>query len=97
MASAKTVAQKPAGNFRPLSSLGHVWLPAPVLAVACFAVRSFSALKKETLTLTAASATREYDRAFLIVLLFIANLLSYLARASDRVRGSAFDHELLRV
>src|SRR5205809_62581 len=26
MLSAKTVAQKPAGNFNPLSSFGHVWL-----------------------------------------------------------------------
>jgi hypothetical protein len=26
MSSAKTVAQKPAGNVNPLSSLGHAWL-----------------------------------------------------------------------
>jgi hypothetical protein len=25
MSSAKTVAQKPAGNFKPLSSFGHAW------------------------------------------------------------------------
>jgi hypothetical protein len=28
MLSAKTVAQKPAGNFNPLSSFGHAWLLA---------------------------------------------------------------------
>jgi hypothetical protein len=36
MPSAKTVAQKPAGSFNPLSSFGHAWLVAPTAALDWF-------------------------------------------------------------
>src|SRR5579862_5245038 len=72
--SAKTVAQKPAGSFRPLSPLGQVWLTDREPALDC-PTPLFSARKRETLTPTAASAITVYGNVAFIVLFF--NSLSF--------------------
>src|SRR6266404_6140816 len=57
MSSAKTVAQKPAGNFNPLSSLEHAWLLASAAGLDWFCVGA-----NELPMHIAASATRADNR-----------------------------------
>jgi hypothetical protein len=67
--SANTVAQKPAGSFRPLSLLGHAWLSnrAPAL-------NRLPARIKETPAQIVVSATREYERVFFIASFHFADV-----------------------
>ena len=72
MPSAKTVAQKPVGNFRPLSLSGHGRLLDAAPASDCFLACIFWARIKETPTQIVASATRAYEKVFLITIFRIA-------------------------
>jgi hypothetical protein len=80
--SANTVAQKPAGSFRPLSLLGHVWFSnrAP-------AMNRLLARIKETPTQIVANATRAYERVFFIDSFHLADTPLEVARIRPRETG----------
>jgi hypothetical protein len=62
MSSAKTVAQKPAGNFNPPSSFGHAWLLASAAGL-----NSFSAGTDVPPMPIAANTTRADNTVFSVL------------------------------
>src|SRR6266851_5547132 len=78
MSSAKTVAQKPAGNLNPLSSFGHAWLLASPAALDW--VRAGA---KELPMYIAASATRADNR----VLNGLDNCIEHSRRSMTKNNG----------
>ena len=72
------VAQKPAGNFNPLSSFGHPWLLASAPELDCFLAGA-----KELATHIAASATRAGNR----VLNALDNCMEHSRRSTARNHG----------